>query len=262
MKSIIQFLTEETLSINDALFDRNGEFYQKVFLPNYKSVSSDISDSFEYFPEYGTQHFVEMLGDYRDYIETNYDADTVDEILKDFDDYSGYDGSTEPEEYIQFKNRWSEENVEEYLEGLADDAYRIVGDLRYMIKHNGGIVDIWRAMTVPDNYIRHLETQGKSLGIYWSWDEYAPDTHWGMKQRTTKIGNKISLPNTMIIHSKVREEYVDWRQTIIANGHPHLSDEKEITLIKGTPLKILDITDKRRNQIEISDVIKNKTFYA
>lgn len=262
MKSTIQFLTEETLSINNPFFDYGGEFYQKFFLPYYKETSADVSNNYEYFPQYGTEHFRWMLGDYREYIETNYDQETADEILKDFDDYSAYDGSTEPEEYIQFRDRWSEENVEEYLEGLADDAYRIVGDLRYMIKHNGGMVDIWRAMTVPDNYTNHLETQGKSLGIYWSWDEEAPDTHWGMKNRTTKIGNKISLPNTVIIHSEVREEFVNWRQTIFANGHPTLSDEKEITLFKGTPLKILDITDKKRNPIEISDTIENKTFYA
>ena len=129
--------------------------------------------------------------------------------------------------------------------------YRIDDAIDAIKEHiNNGMITIWRKMTVDDKWLKNLPTTGKRLGRYWSWEEGAAEAHWG-----DGTNNKITLETT------VREDYIDWQQTIEANIDPSLGeDEKEITLFKNTPIKInrLLVNDK---EIDISK-IKDKTFKA
>lgn len=109
---------------------------------------------------------------------------------------------------------------------------------------------IYRAITVDDNWLNHLKSQGKRLGIFWSWDENGAETHQG----------NYDLKNIAVIEAEIAEKYIDWKTTLIANIHPSFIDEQEITLFKNTPINIKSITIND----EIVDIsfLNDKNFYA
>jgi len=118
----------------------------------------------------------------------------------------------------RFKN-WviseAEYRIDDFIRGI-DDYF-----------NDDETITLWRKMTVDDKWIQNLKTTGKRLGKYWSYVEDAAEAHWG------KAGKEITL------QTSVREEYIDWNQTIEANINPQTGeDEKEITLFKNTPIKI------------------------
>lgn len=97
--------------------------------------------------------------------------------------------------------------------------------------HNDNI-HIYRAITVDDDWIEHLQKQGRRLGIYWSYESNGAITHWG----------NYNKPKTAFITAIINQKYVDWKTTLELNTDPVYSEEKEIRLYKNTPIKILDIT--------------------
>ena len=113
-----------------------------------------------------------------------------------------------------------------------------------------GSFEIYREITVEDNWIEHIKSQGKHLGIYWSWEEDIAEAHNGDWDKK----------NIVNITCEIKDTDVDWVETIKLNTHPSFNDEKEIRLFKGTPLKI---TNLLINNILIEDnIIYSKTFYA
>ena len=187
-------------------------------------------------PEYIKQ--VEMSDNFERFIE-NYQYEYS---LTDID-------KEEIENTEEFKNWFTYE-----LRYRYDDAVERITD---KIKPNGAI-DIWRRITVDDEenrWINHLADAGKHLGIYWSWDERAAEAHWGDATKKSDA----------LIKSSIKEEYIDWRNTIYANMDLSLGeDEKEITLFKNTSIKIeeLYIDEEDVMTSEFASAIKNKTFYA
>jgi hypothetical protein len=134
-------------------------------------------------------------------------------------------------------------------------------DLRYKLEElirlyrneliQNGKVTVWRAMTVTSSWLDHLEREGKHLGIYWTWDPDAADTHWGDYSKTSKV----------LIEAEVPENGVDWEKTLITNVEPFTGDdEKEITLIKGVPLRILSI--EMDGELQDISNLEGKAFLA
>lgn len=89
-------------------------------------------------------------------------------------------------------------------------------------------ITIWREMTVSDEWISKLPTSGNRLGMFWSYDKDSAEAHWGGGES-----------KRVLIQTSVKENYIDWNQTINANINLQLGEEeKEITLFKNTPIKI------------------------
>lgn len=165
--------------------------------------------------------FLKALYKEENYLQ-NLDDDEIDE--EDFLSWLQYD--------IKFK-----------LDELTD-FYR-----REIIKN--GKVTVWRKITVKESWMDHLVKEGKHLGVYWSWDPDAADTHWG----------DFSKKSVALIEAEVPENGVDWEETLVANIQPMMGeDEKEIKLHRGVPLKIIsiEIDDKL---VDLSP-IQGKTFYS
>lgn len=112
-----------------------------------------------------------------------------------------------------------------------------------------GNIKIWREMIVADDWFEQLQTSGKRLGEYWSWDKSSAEAHWGYN---TEKNNKV------LIQSVINEKYIDWETTILINADPSFEEENEIRLFKNTPIKIekLEINSE---EVNISS-IKNKIF--
>jgi hypothetical protein len=137
--------------------------------------------------------------------------------------------------------------VYDYLENSLNDARENIYD---KIDYDSDKIKIYRAITVDDNWLNHLKSQGKRLGIYWSWSDDGAETHWG----------DYNKKNEAIIEAEIDEKYINWIETLEMNLHPNFSEEKEIRLFKNTPIKILSITI---NNEEINiDNLRNKIFIA
>jgi len=146
------------------------------------------------------------------------------------------------ERYIEINDLTEDENevrnshdFREHIEnGLRVNLEEASSDINSMINHDG-MITIYRMMRVDGNWITHLKSQGKRLGIFWSWEKDAADAHWG--EWNSPVKN-----NTAIIEVSINEKYVDWIDTFELNIHPYYSDEKEIRLFKNTPLNIKSIS--------------------
>jgi hypothetical protein len=146
--------------------------------------------------------------------------------------------SNSPEYFSFIKNE-----LERHLEDAKENIYD-------KIDYNSGNITLYRAITVDDNWLNHLKTQGKRLGIYWSWDDGAADTHWG----------DYSKKNVAVIEIEINEKYIDWKTTLEMNMNPNYTDEKEIRLFKNTPIKLKSIKIND-TEVDISN-LSNKTFYS
>ena len=185
------------------------------------------------------------------------DSDILtDKFIKDFinDNYAGYDVSS----YIE-QNGLDENDENEILE--SDEYYEYIKDMlelsldeakdsiRYKINDESGKIKLYRAMDVDENWLEHLKTKGKHLGIYWSWDSEGAEAHWSK-------GKKLDI----VMETEIDEMYINWQETLTMNMHPSYSEEKEIRLFKNTPLNINRISINGKD-VDISE-IKDKTFYA
>lgn len=145
-------------------------------------------------------------------------------------------------------------NQEDFLNWLEYDLRYKLEELIRLFRndliHNGKVT-LWRAMTVTSSWLDHLEREGKHLGIYWTWDPDAADTHWGDYSKTSKV----------LIEAEVPENGVDWEKTLIMNIEPFTGeDEKEITVFKGVPLKIISI--EMDGELQDISNLEGKTFFA
>jgi hypothetical protein len=170
--------------------------------------------------------------------------DLSNDLLDLFIEYDNLDEDNkeeieESEDYYNFIKNELERNLENAKENIYDK-----------IDYNTDKITIYRAITVDDNWIQHLVTQGKRLGIYWSWDKSGADAHWGYN----------SNKKTAVVKIEIDEKYIDWVNTLQMNMHPNYTHEKEIRLFKNTKIKIksIKIDDVK---IDISK-LKNKVFYS
>jgi hypothetical protein len=143
-------------------------------------------------------------------------------------------------EMDRFK-KWIDYEAEHKIESFISDISHYFKD---------GIITIWRVMTVSDKWLQSLPFDVKRLGMYWSYEEDAAEAHWGRDNS-----------HEIRIQTSVREEYVDWSQTINANIDLQIGeDEKEITLFKNTPIRLekLSVDGKEFNV----SYLKDKVFKA
>jgi len=127
---------------------------------------------------------------------------------------------------------------------------------RKMADKNNGNIKIYRMIGVPDDYLNHLKSQGKNLGVYWSWKKSSVEAYWAHK-------GKREAKDFMILSSTVNEKYIFWERTLLMNISYEW--EREIRVQNGVPLKITNLTrDTRDSGYEDLnvDAIKDKIFYA
>lgn len=178
------------------------------FNRNYLLLEKVLSDikiddifTFEYIRYIQKQDFYHNLKDVYTY---EFDIDDKDNI-----DY---------EDFLEF-----------VLNEMKQNFYIFKDKLKTLIT-NKRTLYIYRAMTVDDNWLDKLIKGDIHLGIYWSWDSNCAEAHWSK-----------NLPNEVILVAEIKEQYVDWMETIKLNIEHNNLDEREIRLFKNTSIKIKDI---------------------
>ncbi len=172
----------------------------------------------------------------------------------------------DPEDYSEFRDYL--EVMDDYDESLfvkfivdsiIEKLNNHIKGIEWYIK--SGMIHIYRAMTVSIDYINHLKDQGKRIGIYWTVDEDMAEPYGSDGDLRHRTNSKITT--TAVIETNIHENYIDWERTLFARIDYVFGDqESEITLFKGTPIKILRIYDKDTGEDFDISAIANKTFYA
>lgn len=157
----------------------------------------------------------------------------AEENSKSIDDISDDEWEDVQDEFLREEIWFRYDIFEQKLENLIENGY----------------ISIWRAITVDEDWFNRFLKSGKHLGIYWSWDPRAAEPHWGYNS-----GKTIEV----VFQSKVRLEHIDKEATMMANLIPSSEEEREVTLIKGTLLKLDNLTIDG-NDVDISNV---KSFKA
>jgi len=161
--------------------------------------------------------------------------------------YDKMSPDTPVDEKTELEIRKSPEFKQYVIDRLRNSLSEFKNEISNYINPVTNKIKIYRAIDVDDNWIEHLSSQGKHLGIYWSWDPQGGVAYGGQDKG-----------NDAYITSEINEKYVDWGETFMANML--LSTEREITLFKNTPLKIYGIELNNKN-INI-DLLKNKIFFS
>lgn len=171
-------------------------------------------------------------------------SDELDDLYSSFE----YDYDNEDE--------IPEVNSEEFISFVKDR-------IRYNIEYNFSNIEIvnnklvlYRKLAFKENYLEHLNKEGKHLGIYWAWDKAYADVYFAPKYGYTKY----------IIKALVNQNGVDWLTSACLNRYDEEGDytEAEIRLVKGSPIEIIGIKKETTEGIIDLDIsgIKDKTFYA
>ena len=176
-----------------------------------------------------------------------------------FVEYWDEEGLNKTENSIYDLIRNKDKNFDKWLrQYISEKLPKIWNELKLFSQK--GIINIYRGMEVSEDWLQSLIEKGKHLGIYWT--------------RNIDSAKSIRGPGDsknidIIIFSKIDEKYVDWISTFFNNLSPAYGErEKEITLFKGTPIKISNIYDKDKKSllsnafIKISSKIENEIFYA
>lgn len=215
---LTKFKLFESILNESSFFDLSiNNFFNDKFLNDFKKQESDF-----------------IRNELENYISDNDLDDNNESEIEDSTEFNEYIEDILKDNFIEFK----------------ETIYDIIDD-------NTDKIKIYRSIRVDDNWLNHLKTQGKRLGIYWSWDYDGAESHWG----------DFNKKNEVVIESEINEKYINWEETIYQNIHPNYQEEKEIRLFKNTPIIIKSIqfndnsNDDGNKEIDITE-IKNKIFYA
>lgn len=113
---------------------------------------------------------------------------------------------------------------------------------------------IYREIYVDSKWLDNLSTNVKRIGIYWTYDKKKAEAYW----RSDNESKNIAITITAII----RENQVNWIETLQLNTHMYFLDEKEIRLFKNTPLQIIEILVNGEPLDLETYGIENKLFKA
>ncbi len=123
-----------------------------------------------------------------------------------------------------------EEGFEDYMKNELENNFEVFQYTIDDLIDDNNEITIWRAMTVDDNWLSKLEKGSIRIGEFWSWSESGAEAHWSEGHE-----------NKVVLKAKIKEYYVDWKETYELNIHPNYNEEKEIRLFKNTLIRLEEV---------------------
>ena len=182
--------------------------------------------------------FIGQFSDQEEFLFNQYTYEGDNSTDMDYDEF------IEDETRMKDFNEWMIYDFE-YRFNKYKDTYQT------LFRNGGGKMTLFREMYVPNEWIKSLQNANAKLGIYWSYEEDAAESHWG-------YGSGIKV----LLQTSVKDEQIDWEGTFEANLHPSIGeDEKEIRLKENEkiPLDALWVKDK---EIKLNKKIKSNIYLA
>lgn len=124
-------------------------------------------------------------------------------------------------------------HYQEWLKEYTED--RIGEAVEYMASSftmQDGEIVLFRMITAPENWVEQGGLTTRPLGIFWSWDEHAAESHWGEYS---------SDHQEYLLVASARVQDIDWATSIFANANPSYESEREVRLNDGTTVKFLNV---------------------
>jgi len=140
----------------------------------------------------------------------------------------------------------SEQKALEYLKDRTEQLY---DDAVHRLEYELDGEECWRTVSLPTNID---PAQHDGLGVYWAYDEYAAEAHWGSSYKGDT--------QQVTYHAKIDLQYVDKDGTIYANTDESLGEEeKEVRFHSGAPIYVYAVTvhehgKHRRGDDEVLDI--------
>ena len=147
------------------------------------------------------------------------------DIYEDIEEVEELKNSNDFKNYIKYEIEFRIENI--------------IDTIKQQLTNKDTLI-LYRKMIVEQNWLENLK-EGNRLGIYLSWEKEAAEPHHGYNQENKNVD--------LLLVIEIKEEYVDWINTIRLNIQPTSEEEKEIRLFKNTPIKLirLEINGKEKN---------------
>lgn len=118
---------------------------------------------------------------------------------------------------------------------------------------NNNYFKIYREIHVDSKWVDNLSKNIKRLGIYWTYDKNRAEAYWGHDKSKNIV---------VTITAVIRENQVNWVETLQQNTDMYFSDEKEIRLFKNTPIQLIEILVDGE-PLDLEDYgVENKLFKA
>ncbi len=139
-----------------------------------------------------------------------------------------------------------EEHFEEWLKDYVENRVtEVIGYLYHNFTTENGEIILYRAITAPPTWVAQGGLTSRGLGIFWSWDKDAANTHWG-----DYSGNH----ETYLLQGTASRDEVDWTTTIFANANPSYEEEKEVRLNDNATIIILGLYQLNNGSFEQVDI--------
>jgi len=135
------------------------------------------------------------------------------------------------EEAIDLEDEATREDYEEYVTAYASDRVDdALTELCWSIDEEEGRVSIWRSLTVPADFLDN-GIRDRPLGIYWSFNEDAAESHWG---------NFSDDRLEIVLHAVADINDIDWQTSLELNAHSE--EEKELRLKPTAIVHVISAT--------------------
>ena len=118
-----------------------------------------------------------------------------------------------------------EKDWEAWLLGYTEDLVReAFENITAEFETQGDMIKLFREITAPKDWVVSGGLTKRPVGVYWSYVDYAVEAHWGtFDQEHYKW--------TIVAWFPIKN--IDWTITLIQNGTPSYSEEKEVRIIEG-----------------------------
>ena len=175
-----------------------------------------------------------------DFMIKSYTYDYINEENIDVDDYLDNEEAVEAISNSEDFKNWLKYELESRFEIVQDTFLNLVDD--------DGYIEIYRAMTVSDDYLDKIKKgEIKRIGHYWTYLRDYAEPHWGYGHNQN---------NLIVFESKIKEPQINWIDTFRLNlEHENVNEEHEIRLFKNTPLYITNIC---WNDKEVDEEVINR----
>jgi len=197
--------------------------YVKDYYKNYNGVPDYITDKYQEYLKEGIAKEGDKIEDYFEQIINEYFENEDDVYLYKLQEdgliYSVYD-------FEEFVNTVYTDKLDFSI--LANSEF--YDDLIYVIENcEDDEIEIYRGLLIP-NKIKDLGDDYSGVGISWTYDEGCARSYVGIYDDNQEI----------ILHGKVKIEDINWETTIYKSIY-NLADEREIKVNPGSPIYLMDI---------------------
>jgi len=172
-------------------------------------------------------NWLQKLSQHIDFWDITPEMIRVEMVRMGYEDSDAFNSNLEFWVDQEYEEEDAKEKVWEETLNTFDSNYNAIA---YEIQDNRRL-RIYREVTATNIESIKLDP----VGIYWSWEESVAEAHWGAYQAGYR---------EYLIVGEVDIDNVNWIETMYANSDLSSAEEREIRLILGSPVDVIEIREQ------------------